>query len=299
MRATLLCIILFMQSPGDTKSGPRFSLILPTLGRTDELERLLNSLLVQSRRDFEVIVVDQNVDERLAPVLEPYARTLRLEHLRPGSLGASRARNAGLERASGEVLAFPDDDCWYPPDLLNRADLILRARPELDGLTGCSVDERGEASNARFDGSVGYLGRISVWSRAIEYTMFLRARSVRGLRFDESLGVGSGTAWGAGEATDYLLRLLDLDASIHYEPSLRVFHPAPVPPYDAKARLKAYSYGVGMGRVLYTHEMPAWFKAKWLVRPLGGTVLSAMRLKVGKAGYHWSVFRGRLKGMAS
>ena len=92
--------------------------------------------------------------------------------------------------------------------------------------------------------------------------MFLRAKSVRDLRFDESLGVGSGTAWGAGEATDYLLRLLNRDASIYYEPALKVFHPSPVPPYDAKARFKAYSYGSGMGRVLHTHEMPMWFKGK-------------------------------------
>lgn len=289
-----------MQGSGDTRDKPvRFSLVLATVGRTTELERFLDSLLAQTSHDFEVVVVDQNKDERLLPLLEPYTEKFCLKHLRTGSLGASRARNEGLEYTSGEIIAFPDDDCWYPPELLAQTDKIIRARSALDGLTGCSVNERGETSNARFDGSAGVLGRTSLWSRAIEYTMFLRAESVHALRFDEALGVGSGTPWGAGEATDYLLRLLDRNATIHYDPALKVFHPSPVPPYDAKARTKAYSYGSGMGRILYTHEMPVWFKAKWLVRPLCGTVLSAMSLKFGKAGYHWNIFRGRLKGLVS
>lgn len=277
----------------------RFSLIVATLGRSGELERLLDSLLAQTLQDFEILVVDQNRDERLVEVLRPYERRLSLRHLRPGGLGASRARNAGLERSLGEVIAFPDDDCWYPPGLLARVDAALRDWPELDGLTGSSVDERGAATNARFDGLPGELGRISVWSRAIEYTMFLKAESAAGLRFDESLGVGSGTPWGAGEATDYLLRLLERGASLYYEPDLRVLHPSPVPPYDAGVSVKAYSYGCGMGRVLAKHRMPRWFKAKWLVRPLGGTVLSASSLRLDKAGYHWNIFRGRLRGLTS
>ncbi len=46
-----------------------FSLIVATLGRTDELIAFLESLVAQSERNFEVIVVDQNPDERLEPVI--------------------------------------------------------------------------------------------------------------------------------------------------------------------------------------------------------------------------------------
>jgi len=55
--------------------------------------------------------------------------------------------------------------------------------------------------------------------------MFLRGKSARRFRFDETLGRGSGTAWELGEGTDYLLQLLSEGASLYYEPSLNVIHP--------------------------------------------------------------------------
>ena len=44
---------------------------------------------------------------------------LRLE-LVESARGLSRARNAGLRMIAGDIVSFPDDDCWYPPDLLQR-----------------------------------------------------------------------------------------------------------------------------------------------------------------------------------
>ena len=53
-----------MQTP------PRLSLIVATLGREAELSRCLGSLAAQTSRDFEVVVVDQNADDRLAALLD-------------------------------------------------------------------------------------------------------------------------------------------------------------------------------------------------------------------------------------
>lgn len=283
----------------DAGGAVRFSLIVATVGRTEELARLLASLRDQTHQDFELIVVDQNPDDRLAPVLEPYAGEFRILHLRTRVRGASRARNIGLGHASGDVIAFPDDDCRYPPLLLRGVVESLRAHPGLDGVTGRSVGESGENTQGRFAAEPALLGKMTVWRRAIEYTIFVRAGSVRGVCFDEELGVGAGTAWGAGEATDYLLRLVNQGVLLRYDPGIVVIHPEGVPPYDAKARRKAYAYGAGMGRVLWIHDMPLWFKAKWLIRPLGGAVLSLARANRPQAGFRWNTFAGRLRGLAS
>ena len=275
----------------------RFSLLMATVGRTKELHGFLASLREQTYRDFELLVVDQNPDDRLRPVLEEYKSEFPILHLRTDVRGLSRARNLGLKFVSGELLAFPDDDCQYPLNLLATVARTFASR-ELDGVTGRSVDKRGETSSGRFAAEPGLVDKFNVWGRGISYTIFVRAGSVRGLRFDEDLGAGAGTTWGSGEETDYLLRLLERGARVEYDPNLVVVHSSFVPPYDAEARRKAYAYGCGMGHLLRRHGYPWQVKGVRLARPLGGAVLSVAGLRVAKAGYHWSIFRGRLKGLA-
>ncbi len=93
---------------------PRFSLIVATIARTDELRRLLVSLTQQEFSDYEVILVDQNEDDRIQNVIVEFTDRLTLIRI-SSPKGASRARNSGLPKASGEIIAFPDDDCWYSP----------------------------------------------------------------------------------------------------------------------------------------------------------------------------------------
>jgi glycosyltransferase involved in cell wall biosynthesis len=277
----------------------RFSLILATVGRTEVLERFLASLQEQSYRDFELLVVDQNLDDRLSSVLEPYKDQLSILHVRTASKGLSKARNLGLRYVSGDLIAFPDDDCRYPRDLLSKVARIFATRTELDCLTGRSVDESGRTSSGRFATEPGPVDRLSVWGKGISFTLFVRALSVREMHFDEELGAGAGTVWGSGEETDYLLRLLERGGKLHYDPGLVVIHPSFVPPYDVRARRKAYAYACGMGRLLRKHHYPWRVKAMRLLRPLGGVVLSGASLRFAKASYHWSIFRGRLSGLAS
>ena len=76
---------------------PRFSLIVATITRTHELKRLLESLTRQEFSDYEVILVDQNHDDRLQDVIEEFFG--RVPVLRISSpKGVSRARNKGLQK---------------------------------------------------------------------------------------------------------------------------------------------------------------------------------------------------------
>jgi glycosyltransferase involved in cell wall biosynthesis len=231
--------------------------------------------------------------------LDPYVDKFPITHVRIERKGLSRARNVGLKHVSGDVVAFPDDDCWYPPDLLATVAQFFTSHFERDGLTVRLTDAEGKDAMARFDTKPGLLNKLNMWKRHAEATLFLRRTCIEGTWFDEELGVGAGTPWGANEGADYLLRLLDQGASIYWDPGLRVFHPPALPPYNEKAVPKGYAYGCGMGRMLQKHKLPLWFKAKHLIRPLGGAVLSVFGLKFLEAKYRWSVFKGRLRGMLS
>ena len=100
------------------------------------MRRLLVSLEAQSHKDFEVIVVDQNQDARLVPIVAEFAGKLEIRHLTGAATGAGRGRNIGVRETTGEVTCFPDDDCWYPEQFLREVNALLTAHPEWDAIIG-------------------------------------------------------------------------------------------------------------------------------------------------------------------
>lgn len=90
---------------------PAVSVIIPTFQRRELVRRAVASVLTQSYRDFELIVVDDGstdgTDEALAPLSDP------LRYVWQENRGTAAARNAGLALARGEIVAFLDsDDRW-------------------------------------------------------------------------------------------------------------------------------------------------------------------------------------------
>ncbi|GAW94024.1 glycosyltransferase family 2 protein [Calderihabitans maritimus] len=275
----------------------RFSLVLATVDRTEEVKRFLEHLDRQTYRDFELIVVDQNPDDRLEALLHPYRERFRILHLRSAK-GLSRARNVGLKCVGGDIIGFPDDDCWYPPNLLERvAAYFCQNHPGLDGVTGRCVDENGEPSVGRWDLKSGSINRFNVWNRGTSASLFVRVEVARQIgAFDEALGAGAGTPWGSGEEIDYLLRALEAGFHLYYEPGLFVYHPQPVKQYDVRAVIRARSYGAGMGRVLRKHSYPIWFVAYQWLRSAGGIFLSLAAGRFNKAIHHWAALQGKFLG---
>src|SRR5229473_221215 len=106
----------------------QLSLLLATFGRAKELHPLMQSLRRQTFCDFELIVIDQNDDDRVTRILAQYTGDFPLQHFRSAP-GHSRAFNVGLASGTGDVMAFPDDDCWYDPDVLERVVLFFRTNP--------------------------------------------------------------------------------------------------------------------------------------------------------------------------
>ena len=108
----------------------RFDLVVATVDRTDDLRALLASLAAQTHDGFRLVVVDQNDDDRVSRLLAEHPGLDAL-HMR-SPRGLSRARNATLPHLTGDLVAFPDDDCLYPPDLLDRVARRFAADPGLD-----------------------------------------------------------------------------------------------------------------------------------------------------------------------
>ncbi|PKM76775.1 MAG: glycosyltransferase family 2 protein [Firmicutes bacterium HGW-Firmicutes-15] len=274
-----------------------FSLVLATVNRTDELRTFLFHLNQQSYRDFQLIVVDQNNDDSLLPILAPYFDSFPLIHIKSKKRGASRARNLGLKHASGEIIGFPDDDCWYPTDLLKNVLDFFNRCPEWDGFIGRTVGIEGNTVMLRFDNRAGAVTKYNAWRRGVTSTMFFKSHIMMASGgFDEQLGVGADSPWGSGEETDYLIRLLNDGCRIFYDPTLILYHPNPLKYAQEKLLVRAYSYGCGMGKVLRKHNYPLWFFLYYLIRSIGGGLLALSRADWALVTYYRECFRGRLYG---
>ena len=270
----------------------RFSLILATVGRVEQtrdfLASLGNAALVR-----EVIVVDQNEDERLAPVLAafPHIAFIR-RRMAPGH--ATAARNAGIPLARGEVVAFPDDDCAYTPGLLERVAEKLTALPMPGMVTALVASERGAPSaGGAAPARLVAVTRHNVFVTAREPGIFIAREVLARLGgFDQRFGLG--TPFMSCESADLALRLLEAEVPAVFDPALVVWH--------RDSRLSAVGLArvagnaAGFGACLRHHGYGIGTLLRYLLRALGGMLLSALRAdRVGVA-YYSRTLRGRLWG---
>lgn len=272
------------------------SLIVATLHRIDELDRLLCSLEEQSSRDFEVIVVDQNPDDRLLRLFGKHHR-LPIRHLRCPR-GLSRARNLGLRQASGSLLAIPDDDCWYRRDLLESVAVWFNAHPRFSLLGTAVRTGDNQPSGPRSPKESCACTRRNVWSCAVSTALFMRREVAEVVgKFDEEIGIGADSVYQSGEETDYVLRALEHGLEMWYEPSLVVHHPR----LDSLARLRktSYPFALGTGRVLRRHGYSLFEVGALLARSFGGAAVSLCRGQLNRAFIYMLRGTGELAGYLS
>lgn len=268
----------------------KFSLIVATIGREDALRLLFHSLAEQQRFDFEVIVVDQSQASGIPSVVAEFATRFPIRHIPMNERGACRGRNRGLEIATGQIIAFPDDDCTYPLGVLDRVAVIFDTRPEIDALT-----TRAETMG-RCDTRGGRIDRSNLLLRCVEFTLFTRRERLGNLRFDEQIGPGAGTPWGADDGPDLMLRMLDRGLHLEYFPEIVILHPDPTTVYDVATMRRSYSYACGRGRLYRKYGFPVAVVAWALFRSFVGSVLMLSTLRLRRARYYWNSFAGKCAG---
>ena len=271
----------------------RFDLVVATVDRTEPLGALLDSLEAQTHRAFRLVVVDQNADDRVEALLAAHPE-LDVLHLR-AIRGLSRARNVALSSLSADLVAFPDDDCAYAPDLLERVVSRFTGDARLDGLTGRAAASDGSADSS-WERDPAVLTPHNLWNRVISFTVFLRRELVdRVGAFDERLGLGSGSLWSSGEEIEYVVRALRADARIEYDPTLVVTH-AVKRFTPGELRSVGLRDGASVGWILRRHGYGARTTARMLVRPLGGIGASLAHGDLTQASFHAATLRGRVQG---
>ena len=282
----------------DATGAPCFSLIVATLGRVGPLERLLASLAAQQLRSFDVIVVDQNHDLDLRPVLARWSGLIAIRHVcAPHVCGVSAARNLGWRTAAGTRLIFPDDDCWYPRDYLRRVNWMMDATGAAM-LTGRAADCFGRTINGRFGPAFAEITRANAFTSQIEWNMALNADLMCRLGgYDEAISLGGMTPWQGGEGYDLVLRAIALGARCVYHPDVVGHHDElPVADPDAAMIAKGRAYGRGLGFVLRKHGYGVASIGWWSARSAFNLARAAIMLRPGRVRYFASQLLGRIEG---
>jgi len=95
---------------------PAVSVIIPTFNRSKLVVNAIESVLCQTYRDFEIIVVDDGSTDNTAETLKPYMD--RIRYVYQENLGTSAAKNRGVQLARGKWISILDsDDLWLPTKL--------------------------------------------------------------------------------------------------------------------------------------------------------------------------------------
>lgn len=107
---------------------PYFSVIVPVYNRPDEVDELLDSLVKQTNKDFEVLIVEDGSTLKCEDVCNKYVDKLDLKYLFKPNSGRSETRNYGMERANGEYFIIFDSDVILPSNYFE----IVRKNLEAD-----------------------------------------------------------------------------------------------------------------------------------------------------------------------
>lgn len=273
----------------------RFSLILSTKHRVQELKCFLESLAAQTCADFELILIDQNADDRLAELVKFYSQKFPVFHIKQTETGLSHARNQGLQYVKGELFGFPDDDCIYPPDFLAKVSEFFNRDSTWGGLiiNVLDLDEDKEAMLYSPE-SPGLVDRDKGWIVGMTAALFYRSEFAQ-VQFDENMGPG--TPWGGAEDVDYLYSCLDAGAKTFFDPEIVIRHPTPTKIYSiAQSIRREYNHGRGAGFLMRKCNFPL-LNVMWkVIRPLLFTMVFIFQGKVREAVCFPGVSLGRAQG---
>lgn len=180
----------------------KISIIIPVYNAENSLTQSIKSVLTQSFDDIELILIDDGSVDNSAKIIDQYAsKNEKVIAIHQPNKGVSKARNVGIEKASGKWIYFLDSDDWIEPDYLlnfiNNAegfDLIIQGftkeyenMPEKQNITFCPIQslqnyEVIEMLQHRKDAHNGYL-----WHRLFKRSIIEEnhIRFVEGCNFAE------------------------------------------------------------------------------------------------------------------
>lgn len=271
---------------------------MATLGRFDEVKLFMDSLNCQDYKNFELIIVDQNEEDILKDLIHFYREKFHIKHVRIKEKGLSLARNVGLSYATGDIIAFPDDDCEYSDGILSFINDFFSKNNKIEFLTFKLRDkETGQDSNLRWYNQDVEITNKNIFRTVISPSIFVKVRNINDIFFDENLGVGR--KFGSGEESDMALELLHRGYRGMYSTKFIIYHPNKRAPIN-----KIYDYGLGYGAIIKKQVklrngknfIINYLIKDSIIKPLIGIVINFLKFDYYKMNSYKKRMVSRIKG---
>jgi glycosyltransferase involved in cell wall biosynthesis len=241
--------------PAATTIPFRTSVVVPTRNRPRHALECVERILA-SDGFSELVVVDQSDTPETEQILSRI-RDTRLRHVRTESRGVSIARNTGIERSVGEIIAFTDDDCRVSKDWVRKMAGVFASDPDIavvcgrvhvpEELRSQGFAEWFEPQHRTWKGKYPPSGKE--WGITANMGVRRDALSRIGV-FDSMLGAGAPLRSGA--EPDLLFRALRAGFTVVNAQEVVVDHLG-IRPLGPEARQLIRGYGLGTGAALFKH----------------------------------------------
>lgn len=235
----------------------KISFLTPTLGnRPKELIRLLDSLMRQTMKNFEIIIVLQDNFLEIKEICSKY-KDINIVIVESLKKGLSVNRNIGLAYCKGDIIALSDDDCWYPEDAVEKIFDSFNQN-NIDILLTQIYDQISGKPYKKYSNKKHVISnKISLLSKSSIEISFKRD-IIKKVHFDESFGLGA--RFVCGEEVDFLMRAYETSVRIAYLPMVSVYHLIKSPSntiyqIEAKGALYAKNLNFFLGIVVCLRDL--------------------------------------------
>ena len=235
----------------------------------------------------------------MTPIVEPFKSCLDVKHVKVDFTGNARARDYGIGLAQGRIVAFPDDDCAYEKDVLEKVVAEFERRKNLSILVAGSYD----FSSSRFSIGVNshkarYFSRFEMMG--VEFTQFFDRKRIDGKQFHLDHDFGIGSKYSGAEGFELLYRLLRAGSTAFYTPEIKIYHPDKDHYKLGTGRMLMYSTGVGAYIRKFANQQDVfilyYIVRKMFVAPILKMLLALVLLNPKKLAYSFYNLVGIWRG---
>ena len=203
----------------------KYSIIVPVFNRPDEVDELLQSLVGQTLKDFEVVIVEDGSEKPCKDVCDKYAGKIDLKYFMKKNSGPGQSRNYGAERANGEYLIVLDSDVVLPEGYLKAVDDELNREPsDAFGGPDCAHDSFTETQKAISYSMTSFFTTGGIRGGKKKLDKFYPRSFNMGIRRDVYKRLGGFSKMRFGEDIDFSIRIFKAGCKCRLFPEAWVWH---------------------------------------------------------------------------